>query len=340
MPADINRDEPLPERTSYAINAHAPRMGKATSLAALHNNMDLSPCQKITFKRCNFIAGALSALVLSAVFAQSGWAQVQRLEPPPIEERRYEDNFTFKYGKSFTKDPWTWGYTKEFAERFRMPEKWIEPQMKGILAMAFRVTDVGQSVTCGLGGREDNCWPNVRCQFDIYYDNSINLPWIKEAVTRDSFLTIPMSSARYTHNPYDQIANRYNSGLVGPFPLRIGFSDDKGFSRVYPAAFLYYDREFAPSVGLISITHGACSYPFRSGNRWLDFFANKEAQDKSKDQPRSQLKGIGLVHEALVPESFMQRAEVARARDTQAQAQITTRLIREFQQRQQGGQSK
>lgn len=46
MPADINRDEPLPERTSYAINAHAPRMGKATSLAALHNNMDLSPCQK------------------------------------------------------------------------------------------------------------------------------------------------------------------------------------------------------------------------------------------------------------------------------------------------------
>lgn len=148
---------------------------------------------------------------------------------PPIEERRYEDNFTFKYGKSFTKDPWTWGYTKEFAERFRMPEKWIEPQMKGILAMAFRVTDVGQSVTCGLGGREDNCWPNVRCQFDIYYDNSINLPWIKEAVTRDSFLTIPMSSARYTHNPYDQIANRYNSGLVGPFPLRIGFSDDKGF---------------------------------------------------------------------------------------------------------------
>lgn len=109
---------------------------------------------------------------------------------------------------------------------------------------------------------------------------------------------------------------------------------------MYPAAFLYYDREFAPSVGLISITHGACSYPFRSGNRWLDFFANKEAQDKSKDQPRSQLKGIGLVHEALVPESFMQRAEVARARDTQAQAQITTRLIREFQQRQQGGQSK
>ena len=305
---------------------------------------------KITFKRFNFIAGALCALILSAVFAQSGWAQVQRLEPPPIEERRYEDNFTFKYGKSFTKDPWTWGYTKEFAERFRMPEKWIEPQMKGILAMAFRVTDVDQSVTCGLGGREDNCWPYAICQFDIYYDNSINLPWIKEAVTRDNFM-LTITSQGYLWQRPPQISLRYdanpiwpnrgpNSGDRGPLPLRIGFSDDKGFSREFPAAFLYYDREFAPSVGLISITHGACSYPFKSGNRWLDFFANKDAQDKSKDQPRSQLKGIGLVYEALVPESFMQRAEAARARDTQEQAQITTRLIREFQQRQQGGQSK
>lgn len=265
-------------------------------------------------------------------------AQAQRPEPPPIEDRRYEDKFTFKYGKSFTKDPWTWGYTKEFAERFRMPEKWIEPEMKGILAIAFRVTDVGQSVTCGMGGREDNCWPSVICQFDVYYDNSIELPWVKEAQVRDSFLTIPISSARYTHQPYDRISSRYNSGLVGPFPLRIGFTSDARKAWHFPAAFGYYDREFAPGVGLIGLVQGACQVPFRSGNYWFDIFLNKEAQEKSESQPRKQLRSLGLVHEALIPAAFMQRAEAARLRDTQAQEQITNRLIREFQQRPQSGQ--
>lgn len=265
-------------------------------------------------------------------------ASAQRPEPPPIEDRRYEDNFTFKpttAGWTFTKDPWTWGYTKEFAERFRMPEKWIEPEMKGILAIAFRVTDVGQGVTCGLGGREDNCWPSVVCQFDIYYDNSIQLPWVKEAVTRDSFLTIPISSARYTHKPYDQIAQRYNSGLVGPFPLRVGFTSAVRKAWHFPASFTYYDRDFAPNVGLIGIEEGACQVPFRKGDYWLGIFSSKEAQEKSKDQPRSQLKNMGLVHETVIPESFMKRAELARERNTQEQEQITNRLIREFQQRQQ-----
>lgn len=263
-------------------------------------------------------------------------ANAQRPEPPPIEDRRYEDYFTFKYGKSFTKDPWTWGYTKEFAERFRMPEQWIEPEMKGVLAVAFRVTDVGQSATCGLGGREDNCWPSVVCQFDIYYDNSIQLPWVKEAVTRDSFLTIQISSASYTHDAYGRLRERYKTERGGPKPLRIGFDNELGGFRQFPQAFTYYDKEYAPGIGLIGIHKGACELPFRKGRIWLDFFVNKEAQDKSENLPRHQLKSIGLVHEALVPESFMQRAEAARLRNTQNQEQIKDRLIREFQQRQQG----
>ena len=45
---------------------------------------------------------------------------------------------------------------------------------------------------------------------------------------------------------------------------------------------------------------------------------------------------VDLIHEALVPESFIQRVEAARQRDTQEQEQINKRLIREFQQRQPG----
>lgn len=325
--AEIATKERAADASTMAMRALAP---------TLFHHQQAMTMSKLTFKPYGQMARALTGLLLGLLITQTVLAQTQRPEPPPIEERRYEDSHTFKYGKAFSKDPWTWGYTKEFAQRFHMPDKWIEPEMKGILAIAFRVTDVGQSVHCGLGGREDNCWPSVICQFDIYYDNSIQLPWVKEAVTRDSFLTIPISSASYTHDAYGRIMERYKTERGGPKPLLIGFSNDKGFSRQFAANILYYDREFASGVGLVSIEHGTCAYPFRKEGRWLDFFANKEIQEMSKDLPRNQLTRVGLIHEALVPESFMQRAEAARQRDTQEQEQINKRLIREFQQRQPG----
>jgi hypothetical protein len=288
------------------------------------------------FKTFHCMRSLSRFFLMTCLLVLAQLANAQRPEPPPIEDRRYEDYFTFKYEKSFTKDPWTWGYTKEFAERFRMPEQWIEPEMKGILAIAFRVTDVGQSVTCGLGAREDNCWPSVVCQFDIYYDNSINLPWVKEAEMRDSFLTIQISSAGFTHDAYGRLRERYKTERGGPKPLRIGFTSMERKWWHFPDAFTYYDREYAPGVGLIGIQKGACELPFRKGDYWLGIFASKEAQEKSENLPHHQLKNMGLVHEARVPESFMQRAEVARQRDTQSQEHIKDRLIREFQQRQQG----
>jgi hypothetical protein len=297
------------------------------------------------FKTFHSVRTVSKVFLMMWVLVLAQLANAQRPEPPPIEERRYEDNFTFKYGTSFSKDPWTWGYTKEFAERFRMPEQWIEPEMKGILAIAFRVTDMGQISACGLGGREDNCWTSAICQFDIYYDNSIKLPWIKEAVTRDTIISGISSKKflwerptqqeiRYDANPY--WPNRGPNSDNGPLPLRIGFTSMERKAWHFPAAFTYYDKEYAPGIGLIGIQEGACQVPFRKGDYWLGAFANKDAQEKSKDQPRNQLKSTGLVHEAVIPESFMKRAELARERNTQEQGQVTERLIREFQQRQQG----
>lgn len=281
-------------------------------------------------------------------------ANAQRPEPPPIEDRRYEDNFTFKpttAGWTFTKDPWTWGYTKEFAERFRMPEKWIEPEMKGILAIAFRVSNVGQPVTCGLNGREESCWPQLVCQFDIYYDNRIKLPWIKEAVTRDNLLE-GVSSRVFTYKS-STVEKRYNSekGVEGsnfsqraadnraiPVLMPIGFSDESGKERHYPVRFLYYDQEFSFNVGLIGLELlGACpDYPASQKSYWIDFFITQAAQEQSVGLARNKLKSIGLVHEALVPESFMKRVNAAREAGQQANEQVMKRLMYELQQRKLG----
>ena len=59
-----------------------------------------------------------------------------------------------------------------------MPEKWIEPDLKGALAMAFRMVDLN-ILSCGFGGSADSCWPRTTCQMDMYYDTAIDLPWNK-----------------------------------------------------------------------------------------------------------------------------------------------------------------
>jgi hypothetical protein len=66
---------------------------------------------KITFKRCNFLAGALSALILSAVFAQPVVAQAQ--DPG----RSYADRQNPRLSKSgpVYMDPNVYAYTAEFA---------------------------------------------------------------------------------------------------------------------------------------------------------------------------------------------------------------------------------
>ena len=138
--------------------ADASTMAMRALASILFHHQQAMTMSKLTLKRCGQMGRAWTGLLLGLLITQTVLAQVQRPQRPPVEEWRYEDSYTFKYGTTFTKDPWTWGYTKEFAQRFRMPEKWIEPEMKGILAIAFRVTEVGQRVTCGLGGREDNCW--------------------------------------------------------------------------------------------------------------------------------------------------------------------------------------
>ncbi|CAK0778020.1 exported hypothetical protein [Gammaproteobacteria bacterium] len=101
------------------------------------------------------IALLLSCISITAI-AQPAESQEVPWDQRSWEDRQYnghyEDEYTFEHGKPYVLDPWTWGYTKEFAERFHMPEQWIEPDLKGALAVAFRMSTIGDT-RCGFGGR-------------------------------------------------------------------------------------------------------------------------------------------------------------------------------------------
>ncbi len=56
-----------------------------------------------------------------------------------VEAKTYEEVFTDKAGQAYSEDINVWVYTSEFAERFAMPEEWVDDDLKGAYAVAFRV---------------------------------------------------------------------------------------------------------------------------------------------------------------------------------------------------------
>ncbi|NKD45765.1 hypothetical protein HEQ62_09450 [Haematospirillum jordaniae] len=183
---------------------------------------------------------------------------------PPIDDEPYQKNFTFRDGKPFLRDTWIWAYTREFAERFHMPEEWIDPDLKGALAIAYRITALGQR-TCGTFRVKDLCHPTLYVQRDIYYDTATTpMTWIYSDVRRDNRIDL-MTSASILSGP------EIHGFLWASVNLNRRFYDGRGLSDpnfrerykgdgrrgtgvmhgyVTP---IFFDRDYRPWVGLFSM---------------------------------------------------------------------------------------
>jgi hypothetical protein len=74
--------------------------------------------------------------------------------------------------RAFTADPYIWFTTKEFAERFCMPSSFIDPQLKGALAIAVKLIPNYQHSSCKrLNEREVTCSVPEQLMFEVYLDN-------------------------------------------------------------------------------------------------------------------------------------------------------------------------
>ena len=118
-------------------------------------------------------------LVFSGTMSCDVAAQTERLSPARNSaSQRYEINQTFD-GQAYRKDNNIWVYTKEFADLFGMPSKYIE-DVQGIAAAAFRIEDTSFQ-QCGFGGNADACRKVEECLLDLYFDESKNpLPWVTD----------------------------------------------------------------------------------------------------------------------------------------------------------------
>jgi hypothetical protein len=262
-------------------------------------------------------AGAPPGAHPSAVAAVT----LPRSGPPPPEQRTYEDNFTFKWRSSFNLDPWVWGYTQEFARRFRMPEKLIEPWLQGALAVAFRMTTLGRT-TCGLSGREENCWHPLDCQMDLYLDSRTPLPWRRPEIQQDSFLQStsssefvdPMGKNRQMIAAYGEGGG---AGITG-VDARMYRMTDKGLQNTASGFVIYFDRNFRPGVTLISYK-GLCPKSPDASQIIFREWAVLEQVLLRKLRPED----APAMHRVQIPGTYMQRAaRVYQQRDHQASQEV------------------
>lgn len=251
----------------------------------------------------------------------------------------WQTRFTFE-GQArpgpYTVDPHIWVYTKEFAERFGMPEEWISDELKGVDAAAWRKTKTGH-ITCGWGGKKDACREETTGILEVYIDtNKVKLPWGTWAIERkqlDGYYPLVISRMFLTPSSKDCLEEKtklkalrssvpepcgFGVGLQ-PFadPLtgqdiffykkKAGDPNQGGFTRVYA-----YDKSLYPGMAWLQFGYQRIfsSYPEMAVAFRLE----------TRNEPMGQT--IRAFHEFILPKQFDRRIKEVLDADREAEREF------------------
>jgi hypothetical protein len=79
--------------------------------------------------------------------------------------------------KNFSNDKYIWVVTPEFAKRFCMPPEFVDEELKGAEAIAFKMsTRTGGIDRCAIIDGEKKCSGDKELRFDIFLRSDLNLP--------------------------------------------------------------------------------------------------------------------------------------------------------------------
>jgi hypothetical protein len=122
-------------------------------------------------------------ILLALAASVTAWAQKPAIKSHiQIQEERTQRCPEGQYGgphegaRSFYQDPYVWFVSREFAQRFCMPESYIDDSLKGALALAVRLKNE-EFTLCGFVGGPGNCPPKQKLLIDVYIDNrKVSIP--------------------------------------------------------------------------------------------------------------------------------------------------------------------
>ncbi|MBC3829893.1 hypothetical protein H8K33_00060 [Undibacterium amnicola] len=148
----------------------------------------------------------------------------------------------------YTKDPWIWVVTPEFAAKYCMPEAFIDPDLKGAEAVAVKIREEQDEEICGWGDRVEVCNKARSLRFEIYIKGEVklpkenDLPYYMPAILPSRFLIsnslhdLEKIRKKNQQNPKPGVKPIFKSSQVGLYLL----SEDKTtiqLSAIYSESF-------------------------------------------------------------------------------------------------------
>ena len=156
---------------------------------------------------------------------------------------------------SYYEDPWVWVYTREFAERFGMPEAWIDDRLKGAYAVAYRVEHKDTRMILTHKG-PDVGMRHEACYLDVYLPSDAPVPWISERRMGRRY--------GYGESPFYIVPQSEEDLKILRAPVGLGVDTNplvrlkgRGSEGLWP---VYYERGIYPGVDYVSFSMG-CGYP-------------------------------------------------------------------------------
>jgi hypothetical protein len=122
-----------------------------------------------TFKKLS-LAFALALTGMAASTLAMAQPMLPKYRCPDGEYRGPEAGKT-----SYVKDEFSWFVTRDFAKRFCMPESFVDDQLKGAEAIAWRVKP-SEEAFCTLRDGKETCTRKTLFEMDLYLKSSLALP--------------------------------------------------------------------------------------------------------------------------------------------------------------------
>lgn len=162
----------------------------------------------------------------------------------------------------YTKDEYIWVVTPEFAAAYCMPPEFVDKNLKGAEAVAYKPVYEGYE-SCGFGGNKEACGRGTFHGFEIYLRSSTKLQSVSD--TKFSFSALHMNAYSKHLLSSNGLANRSMKAVDQWFDERPGVQKRtkgwgligvKGPKPVWPIVALYekqYIEDLLPGYNFISL---------------------------------------------------------------------------------------
>ena len=186
----------------------------------------------------------------------------------------YEDVWTEKAGQAYDEDPNVWVYSKEFAARFGMPEAWIDADLKGAYAVAFRVETF--DVRIRLPHKEKNKgMPVRRCFLNVFVPEDASIPWIDNQLSGIRFETPDAPVYLIPQSEQDRLYRESSLGIESPGKkarrplIHMGVKPGAGRTLLLTK----FNRKLYPGITFMSFSMGCMTPPQKKV--WIEFMEDK-----------------------------------------------------------------